>query len=352
MDDPACTKEQISHRAYKNAPSNGTQDTVRSFEHELELCKERIGKYDHLWTLIFIVRTYRENHPPDLEGCRRVAERGLRLVEDGGPASQINESFGYCGGDCSKAVLAGSCKAGVKKREQDIQDEIRMAKDRDRTVEDDDSDQTVPCDIKKARQWILKLDKAAFGDSALRLVAKCRSTCAKDITTDIAESLANDEALVHYHRGEDALCLKTLAGLPAPDSPGTAFNRALCGGTCSLNAAKCAAANEARRKALAGRAVQAKLRAKTLAWCSSHPPDEDRGLPAWDLTGTTAWQDSPTGERKGRIVWAGDVNGDGLGDLIFGWDDRWEDLSSTALNGYALPTVRWKAFGCRSCLQQ
>ncbi len=343
-EDAECTYHKVLNRGFDKAASIKTADTIRSFEHELELCKGKIDSSDHLDILIQIVRMFLKDDPPGLDGCRRVAERGLRLVERGGPAGEINKSFGYCGGDCSKALLAGSCKAGVKKRQEEIEEDIRRAKDRDRTVEDYDSDQTVPCDFKKARQLVTKLDKAAFRDSALRLITKYRRTCGKEITPDVAEALAKDEAMVNYHRGDDASCIRCLSGLPAPDAPGTAFNRALCGGPCSLGATKCATANEARRKAIAARAAQSKLRAQTLAWCSSHPPDEDRGLPAWDLTGTTAWKGNPTGERDGRIVWAGDINGDGLGDLVFGWDGRWEDLSSSGLNGYGLPTIRWNAF--------
>ena len=38
------------------------------------------------------------------------------------------------------------------------------------------------------------------------------------------------------------------------------------------------------------------------------------------------------------------MNGDGIGDLVYGWEDKWEDMSSAALNGYARPTIRWRAF--------
>jgi hypothetical protein len=341
-EEPVCSKSQISHRAYQNAASNKTRDTVRSFEHELELCKGKVDKNDHLWTLIYIVRTYLEEESPDLDGCRRAAERGLRLVEKGGPSDEINEWFGYCGGDCSKSACVPCCQAGAKKRQQEGEDKIRRAKEQKKTPEERDSEQTVSCDFKKARQLVEKLDRAAFGDSALRLIAKYRNTCAKEITPPVAEAVANDEALVHYHRGDDAACLKALSGLPA-DSPGTAFNRALCGGPCSVDAGKCGAAGEARKKTIAARVLQAKLRARTLAWCAGHEPAAV-GRPAWDLTGTTAWKANPTGEREGSIIRAGDMNGDGIGDLIFGWDDEWKDTSSAALNGYARPTIRWKAF--------
>jgi hypothetical protein len=342
-DEPVCTNEQIRHRAYQKTASNNPQDTARSFERELELCKGKLDVFDEIQTLIDITRTYLEGHLRDFEGCRRAAERGLRLRDHGGPASEINESFGYCGGDCSKAPLSGSCKAGARKRQQEIEGKIQDAQEQKKTPEERDSEQTVSCDFKKARQLAEKLDRAAFGDSALRLIAKFRNTCAKEITPPVAEALADDEALVQYHRGDDAACLKALSRLPAPDSPGTAFNRALCGGPCSLDAGKCGAASEARKKAIAARAVQAKLRAKTLVWCASHKPDGEAGMPAWDLTGTTNWKDSHS-VRKGRIVWVGDMNGDGVGDLVFGWEDKWEDTSSAALNGYALPTIRWKAF--------
>ncbi len=343
-EDPECTYKQILSRGEDKAASVKTDDTIRSYEHELELCRGRVSISDQHRTLLYIVRQYLKKDPTDFEGCRRVTERSMLVVGNGGPDEEINDSFGYCGGDCKKAACMSCCEFGVKKRQKEIEDDVRRAQNRDRTVEDRDSEQAVSCDFKKARELVTKLDKAAFRDSALRLITKYRRVCGKEITSDVAEALTNDEAMVNYHRGDDALCVKGLSGLPTPDSTGTAFNRALCGGPCSLGATKCATANEARRNAIAARAAQSKLRAQTLAWCSSHPPDEDRGLPAWDLTGTTAWKGNPTGERDGRIVWAGDINGDGLGDLVFGWDGRWEDLSSSGLNGYGLPTVRWNAF--------
>jgi hypothetical protein len=82
-DEPVCEREKIQQRAYKNEKSNKPADTAASFEREIAACKDKLSNRDHLSLLIAVVRTHLKD-PPDLESCRRVAERGLRLVEEGG----------------------------------------------------------------------------------------------------------------------------------------------------------------------------------------------------------------------------------------------------------------------------
>jgi len=206
--------------------------------------------------------------------------------------------------------------------------------------EERDMEQTVPRVLGIMRQMAARLDNAGFGGSAVRLIAKYRQTCGTNSPAGEVAALANDEAVIHFHQGDDSACLKALTGL-TDAVPGTAFNRALCGGTCSLEPAKCARAAEARSRGLATRALQKKLREVTRTWCASQPIVE-AGLPSWNLPSEPSWAVGPQGSRK--LVWAGDINGDGFGDLIEAWEDQWKDMSSAALNGYALPSVRWKAF--------
>lgn len=341
--EPECGRESIQHRAYKNAKSNKPQDTVASFERELAACKDKLSPTDHLDLLIQIVREQLES-PPDLEGCRRVAERGLRLVENGGPAQEINRSYGYCGGDCKKAVCVPCCEVGAKRRQKDLKAATQSVRQAKMSEEERDMEQDVPCDLGKARQTAARLDKAGFGDSALRLIAKYRQTCAKNRPPAEEVALANDQALIHFHRGDDGSCVKALTGI-SDDVVGTAFNRALCGGPCSLDPITCAKAAEARKKAMVSRALQKKLRERTQAWCASHSP-EDTGLPAWDLPTNPGWAAQP--RDSGKLIWAGDINGDGLGDLVERWDGYWEDTSNAALDNAlprgALTSVRWKAY--------
>ena len=348
--EPVCEREEIQHRAYKNEKSNKPQDTAASFERELAACKDKLSNFDHLFLLVKIVRTHLED-PPNFESCRRVAERGLRLAEDSWAGEEINTWYGYCGGDCSKAACVACCKAGVKKHQEELKKheeyrklDAKFARWQKMSEEERDMEQSVPCDFAKARQMATRLDKAGFGGSALHVIAKYRRTCGKNSPAGEIAALANDEALVHYHQGDDSSCLKVLSGI-ADDVPGTAFNRTLCGGACSLNPGKCVKAAEVRSRGLAARALQQKLRERTQAWCSGHPP-VDSGQPAWDLPGTPGWAIRSQGSDK--LIWAGDINGDGLGDIVETWDGYWEDTSNAALDD-ALPEgafakVTWKAY--------
>jgi len=55
-DEPFCDREQIQHRAYRNAKSNKPRDTAASYERELAACKDKLNNRDYLALLIQIVR--------------------------------------------------------------------------------------------------------------------------------------------------------------------------------------------------------------------------------------------------------------------------------------------------------
>jgi len=199
-----------------------------------------------------------------------------------------------------------------------------------------EDEQRVSCDLATARQTIARLDRASFQDQALRFLAKLRRSCSTSFGAVAAESLANDEALLDFHRDDDAACLRVLAGATSDRAASKSlvrdFNRALCGAPCDASDKNCRAAVAARGKALAGRALRAKLRAETKAWCRGCRQGEPcvptaveelgkspHGTFALDWTLKTAIAVTDSKEDKpGRtIFWAGDVNGDGLGDLVF-----------------------------------
>jgi hypothetical protein len=245
---------------------------------------------------------------------------------------------------------------GVQKRKEDLKQAeegrkaaAEAARWEKLSYEERDMEQNVPCDFGEARRQASKLDKAGFGSSALRLITKYRQVCAKNSPAAEVAALANDEALIHYHQGDDGACLKVLTGFP-DDIAGAAFNRALCGGMCSLDSAKCAKAADARRKALATRELQRQLREKTQGVCTKDPGDWallGRNLPdnlGWTLR--SEWSLRFV-DRKG-LIWAGDLNGDGLGDYIAAWDGYWRDTSNAALDNRLPPgsfeVVRWRAF--------
>jgi hypothetical protein len=222
----------------------------------------------------------------------------------------------------------------------------------------------VTCGLRKARKLIRRMDDAAFRAQALRFIARYRATCGKSLSAADATALANDEAIVRFHADDDAGCLKALDGAKK-QSTATLYNRALCGAPCDMDAAKCSAAAEARRKAVAGRPFRQALleRTKAFCWDCKHgkpcevPPPEQRPIWgthwfSWDLKRSVYPPPKGLVSVDSRIAWAGDLNGDGIGDLVFLGHTVAPDMSSAALNGYASdPTETWDiavSLGCGS----
>jgi hypothetical protein len=114
-----------------------------------------------------------------------------------------------------------------------------------------ENEQQFPCDLKKLRKMLQRLDKGGFPAQGARLVVRAKATCGGRLTTSDRAALANDVALSFFHRGDDEACLKALRDPVVPvQDPAAKFNRALCAGQCTLDAAKCMVAERARKKAL------------------------------------------------------------------------------------------------------
>lgn len=120
------------------------------------------------------------------------------------------------------------------------------------------------------------MDRKGFRDQARRFLQKYRGACAERLSPEARVALANDEALLHFHDDDDVACLHALAALPEPAAGATVWNRALCGGACTLPPARCEAAAKTRGKALAGRELRAKRRQVTQALCWDCKPGERR----------------------------------------------------------------------------
>jgi hypothetical protein len=204
------------------------------------------------------------------------------------------------------------------------------------------------------------MDQAFFQDQALRFIEKYRTDCKQAAAPAAKMALANDEALVHFHKDDDAACLHALdAAVPTEphDVATTALNRALCGGPCTLDASQCASAAELRKKALEARRVRAKLRARMQehCWdckegqpCKPWPRDAvirsgGSSAVAWNLKAVRH-----LGFRGAlsavKLLWAGDLNGDGLGDFVYSGRETYRDLSNAGVDGYGEKPFRYLDF--------
>jgi hypothetical protein len=305
----------------------------KAYLDKLASCRGRLTQKEEASALSHLLSLFGGTGFADLDSCRNVASMGLNLdpAQSGDVAKQIAQDFGHCGGDCAKVgskKMKTACETGAKTHAAELTGKLPL---------DFEAEQPVPCEPGKARKLIENMDKHAFGEQALRFIAKYRADCSKALQPPALESLANDEAFVRFHSDDDAGCLKVLDSVVGPASPATAYNRALCGGPCSLEPAKCASAVEARKKALVGRGLRAKLRETSRAFCwycnpgkPCNPPPRDQvsrsvyPVLSWDLK-TFRWVGGGKVERESdghdameprHVYWKGDLNGDGIGDFI------------------------------------
>lgn len=211
-------------------------------------------------------------------------------------------------------------------------------------------DQLVSCKFQQARKTVALMDRKGFRDQARRFLQKYRGACAERLSPEARVALANDEALLHFHDDDDAACLRALAALPEPAAGATVWNRALCGGACTLPSAKCEAAAKTRGKALAGRELRAKRRQVTQALCwdckpgePCKPPVMDDGKPAkwgtairWDLKSAREVNGRGAVGPARKLRWTGDLNGDGFGDFIV------VTRGKSRLSEYVYGTMQWE----------
>jgi hypothetical protein len=345
---PGCTKEDIQ-KAANSSPEKEREKNLQSIEAKLAECKGRLTAVEEAGALTYMYFDYLLE-PVDFEGCRRTMGRGIQLGQVSGFAD-FSDNWGYCGGDCSKAPMPDACRRGAKERELELNAKVGP---------DVEKEQPVPCNLTQARKLISSMDQAFFQDQALRFIEKYRADCKQAAAPAAKLALANDEALVHFHKDDDAACLHALdAAVPTEphDVETFAFNRALCGGACTLDASQCASAAELRKKALEARRVRTRLRARMQEHCWDCK--EGQACKPWPRDAVTrsggstamAWNLKAVrhlGLRGAlspvKLLWAGDLNGDGLGDFVYSTRETHRDVSNAGVDGYGEKPFRYLDF--------
>jgi hypothetical protein len=237
---------------------------------------------------------------------------------------------GLCGAAC-EAVGPG-CARGAAQRKKRLDPPIPAV--------DLEATQPVPCNVGVLRKDVAALDKGSFYEQASTLVrlafAQCRSLSAKS-----RAAVMSDMALVHFHAGDDKRCLEAIAELErggALDRKDQ-FNRALCGGPCTADAASCQKAAQARQRAVELRSQRAEARKRLEPSCFPCKPGDKKCekellsvgskvqdyAVAWDLRSArpiSAGAGSRHLLQKEKLWWAGDLNGDGVGDIVLGFAAR------------------------------
>jgi hypothetical protein len=239
--------------------------------------------------------------------------------------AQYNNDFGYCGGDCAKSPMPDSCRRGRLHREKELAEE-RYLDTTAKVGADFEMEQPVPCAPAKARKLIAKMDESLFFGLALRFIGKYENDCAEANEPGTRTALANDKAVLLFHAGDDAACLHALdevRGLPTGPRD-TAFNRALCGGPCSLDLRQCSAVQDARKKALLARAARVTgedlttdRKEDTSAVCArgNYSRFPTHAL-SWDLKSFRICAKGQCSAKRHPMVPVGDLDGDGLGEYV------------------------------------
>jgi len=331
---PGCTKDDLN-RASNSAPGDAIDRRTKAVLARIEECRGKLTQMEEANALQDLLAYYSVRRFEDMESCLSLAERGLHLDLDrvGSAGNYIAESYGRCGGDCSKVTSPGSrtiCEKNHKKllamREAEASAEIKAQSGK--LPEQVELEQPVECDPKKARKLVAGMDQRGFHRQGIGFIRKYWDTCGARMSSEFKEALTNDEALLNFHRDDDAACVKALSGLVPPVSNSTAWNRALCGDPCTLDAAKCTSVLAARKKAVGERAMRAKRQQITQSLCwdckpgmPCKPPTKgNRPIRAgialgWDLKSA---RNVGGGEvsRPYPLHWTGDLNGDGIGDVV------------------------------------
>jgi hypothetical protein len=165
-------------------------------------------------------------------------------------------------------------------------------------------------------------DKAGFQGPGIRHADRFLEACGARLSAVDREVIANDIALLHFHRGDDVGCIKALAESAIAAGGGrtsTAFNRALCGGACTAtDESTCSSAARARQNALSARDRQAEALEAVRKSCAPGAGVVEEYVLAADMKKVLALEFGGSFISRVRLHWAGDLNGDGLGDLILG----------------------------------
>lgn len=334
-DGPGCTKKDLE-AADNSAPERDIAARTKAVFGKIEECKGKLTQREEAGAIRDLLFYYsRRRFEKDIEGCRSVAAKGLRLDLDALPpeAEVIIEAYVRCGGDCTNVTTPKARRdcdwnhaKVVEAQEAAAKAELRALNGK--TAAEVELEQPVTCDPRKARKTIALLDQRAFREQGVRFVQQYRLHCQQAMSTDQRVALANDEALLRFHWDDDAGCLRALSGIGGPVPDSTAWNRALCGGDCTLEPGECLAVADARRKALAGRPIREQRRQVTRKLCwdcepgtPCEPPKMKNGKPkgegvafSWNLKTARNVRGGDVGPSY-PLYWVGDLNGDGIGDF-------------------------------------
>jgi hypothetical protein len=352
-EETGCTLDDI-HRA-DTFPADAIEQRSNAILAKMQACKGRLSQRDEANALQDLLLYYSRRRYPDSDACRALAERGIHLDLDrlGGAGELISEAYGRCGGDCSRIDSEDSRRVCEKNHEKLLAIKAAQASAEAKALTGRlawqvELDQKVDCNPRQARRLVASMDQRGFQEQAIRFIQKYRETCGGQMSLERKEALANDEALLHFHRDVDADCLKSLAAFTEAPLASTAWNRALCGGPCTMDAAKCASVQDARKKALAARALRAKRREVTQARCwrckagaacrppmkGDHPINSGVALD-WDLKSARAVGSGKIGKPY-KVHWTGDLNGDGIGDFVTVRADK------ARLHDFLYGTLAWE----------
>jgi hypothetical protein len=308
--------EGCSYRDLSEATRGRTREArIASIERKLRDCEGRLTNEELARGLGYLCDEYK-SAPPDFEGCLRVTTRLVRLGEVQGYA-QYNYDYGYCGGDCAKSPSPRNCEHGKEQRAK----AVALEKHLDTAAKvgaEFQMEQPVPCALEAARKLVANMDKSAFYSLALRFMAKYEKQCAQATDSEVRVALANDKALVFFHRGDDAACLRVLGEVApiAKASGATDFNRALCGGPCALDRGRCVKVQETRKHALLGRTKLAPsgTRLDDPACARANYTRRPTHLFAWDLKTYRVCEEGKCLSTKHPMTALGDLDGDGWGE--------------------------------------
>lgn len=306
--------EGCTERDLDKAKAGPTREAwVASLQHWLGKCEGRLTQSELSSGLSALKNLYLDT-PPDFDGCLRVTKQLLRLYPG---VTGLVEDYGYCGGDCSESTVPVVCQRGKERQKQRLVHE-RYLDAEAKVGAEFEMDQPVPCALEAARKLVANMDRSAFYGLAMRFLSKYENECPEATDPTVRVSLANDKALVLFHKGEDAACLHALDEVASftKDHPESAFNRALCGGSCSLDSARCAVAEEARNRALLARA---KIRPVGTAHDGQvcrrgiFTRRPTRAF-AWDLKSYRECQEGKCEPTEYPMTVLGDLDGDGSGE--------------------------------------
>ncbi len=188
-----------------------------------------------------------------------------------------------------------------------------------------------PCKVPLVRKGLANYDRGMLWSDAERYYKVFSANCGCKTKPAGLQALANDMAIIYFHKGDDKACLDLLVEAGAKAKPSAQlgkmmeFNAALCGAPADgMDEAVAKKASDAREAALAKREVWRKRREVNDAHCERDTKGDRRIQ--WrvapnlkkgdDRRGDQEWPVTPNQLLFYAVSVTADLNGDGLGDLV------------------------------------